>query len=83
MQEPQALSLTVHSLGVLVTLCFRHSPHGQLTALGAILTQHCFFRFSYIPFVDESVFQVSFSDGGVEPQLSEQGSLSASKLEGV
>lgn len=30
-----------------------------------------------------SVFQVSFSDAGVEAQLSEQGSLSAGKLEGV
>lgn len=43
------------------------------TALGASLTQHCFFQFSTMSFMDESVFGVSFLDGGVEAQLSEQG----------
>lgn len=69
--EPRALSLCSTLPG-----SFHHAlfpAQSVRTALGASLTQHCIFSFSMISFMDESVFQVSFSDGGVEAQLSEQG----------
>lgn len=69
--EPRALSLCSILPG-----SFHRAPfpaQSVRTAPGASLTQHCFFQFSIVSFMGESVFQVSFSDGGVEAPLSEQG----------